>query len=287
MLKEVIALKKKKKTGLRFWIQLFFFILIAAISLNHNLEDSGQNIKWLSTASLHALCPFGGVVTIIHLISFGTFVKKVHMSSLVLFGIVLFLAVAFGAVFCGWICPLGTLQEWVSNLGKKIMGKRYNKLVPKKLDSALRYLRYVLLIMIVYKTTQLGFLVFQDIDPYYALFNFYAGDVTTAAFLVLGITILLSLFIERPWCKYACPLGALLGITNLFSVFKIRRNKNTCIDCKSCDRTCPMNIEVSKKESILNHQCIRCMKCTSEDACPIDDTVDLATKGAHTDETDY
>jgi polyferredoxin len=89
--------------------------------------------------------------------------------------------------------------------------------------------------------------------------------------------LLLSLVVERPFCKYACPYGALLGIFNLFRIFKIRRNPSTCIDCKACDRTCPMNIPVSTGGAVRHHQCIACLKCTSEQACPVDKTVELTT----------
>ena len=69
----------------------------------------------------------------------------------------------------------------------------------------------------------------------------------------------------------------MLGIFNLFRIFSIRRNKEACINCKACDRNCPMNIPVSTGKRIWNHQCIVCMKCTSEEFCPVDNTVALST----------
>jgi len=119
-------------------------------------------------------------------------------------------------------------------------------------------------------------LVFQDFDPYYALFNFWTGEVAVSGFIILGVVALLSLFVERPFCKYACPYGAVLGVFNLFRIFGIKRNVQTCIDCKACDRECPMNIQVSTAKTVRNHQCISCMKCTSEQSCPVDNTVELA-----------
>ena len=86
-----------------------------------------------------------------------------------------------------------------------------------------------------------------------------------------------SLFVDRPFCKYACPYGAVLGVFNLFRIFKIKRNAPTCIDCKACDRACPMNIPVSTSGVVRDHQCISCMVCTSEKACPIANTVALTT----------
>ena len=119
--------------------------------------------------------------------------------------------------------------------------------------------------------------MFADIDPYFALFNFWSGEVTLTAIIILVVVLGLSLFVERPFCKYACPYGAVLGVFNLFRIFKIKRQTSTCIDCKRCDRDCPMNIVVSEGGVVRDHQCISCMKCTSEQACPVENTVAFTT----------
>jgi polyferredoxin len=112
-----LRLFRPRSIWIRRVVQWFFFILIALIAINHTLAESGAAIPILSSASLHAVCPFGGVETLYTFISSGLFVKKIHESSLVLMGISLVLAVVFGPVFCGWVCPLGTVQEWVGKLG--------------------------------------------------------------------------------------------------------------------------------------------------------------------------
>jgi len=261
-------------------LQIFFFVLIALIAANHHLEETGRASPLLSSASLHAVCAFGGVVSLYQFFAVGTFVQKIHQSSFVLMILVFLLAVLFGPVFCGWVCPLGTIQEWFGKLGKKIFKKRYNHFIPYGLDRYLRYLRYALLAWVVYMTAITGKLVFSDLDPYFALFNFWTGEVAISGLAILGITLLGSLFVERPWCKYACPYGAVLGITNLFRIFSIRRVESDCKSCGVCTRDCPMNIPVDDVLIVRDHQCISCLECTSEAVCPIEDTVMLATKGA-------
>lgn len=261
-------------------IQLFFFVLVALIALNHNLEESGKALPFLSTASLHAVCPFGGVVSLYQFATTGTFVQKIHQSSFVLMVLVFLLAALFGPVFCGWACPLGTIQEWFGKLGKKLFKKRYNHFIPYSVDRYLRFLRYGLLAWVLYMTAVTGKLAFGDIDPYFALFNFWTGEVAIGGLLVLLVTLVGSLFVERPWCKYACPYGAVLGITNIFRIFSIRRVERNCRSCGVCTRDCPMNIPVDETLVVKNHQCISCLECTSEAICPIDNTVALATKGA-------
>jgi polyferredoxin len=269
--------KVRKVANIRLIVQIFFFALIALIAVNHALEEAGKAIPVLSSASLHAICPFGGVVSVYQLITTGTFVRKIHSASFILMWIVFALTLLLGPVFCGWVCPFGSIQEWFGKLGRKILGRRFNRLIPYKVDRILRYLRYVMLGWVVYMTAVTGTLVFANIDPYFALFNFWTSEVAIGGVIILIAVLVLSLLVERPFCKYACPYGAVLGVFNLLRIFKIRRNPSTCINCNACDRTCPMNIPVSTGGAVRHHQCITCLKCTSEQACPVDKTVELTT----------
>jgi len=258
-------------------VQWFFFLFIVLIAVNHTLAESGSAIPILSSASLHAVCPFGGVETLYTLAASGLLVKKVHASALVLAGLSLLLAIFFGPVFCGWICPLGTVQEWVGKLGRKLFRRRYNHFVPTKLDNLLRYTRYGILVWVLYVTATSGTLIFEAYDPYFALFNFWSSEVAPTALLILAATLVLSVFVERPWCKYACPYGAVLGLTNLFRVFSIKRAASTCKADGACSIMCPMNIPVDNKSVVRDHQCISCLECTSEAICPVAKTVVFTT----------
>jgi ferredoxin len=277
--KVIVPKTKKAKSWYRSAVQVGFFLLVALISLNQALKETGITIPYIGSASLHAICPFGGVVSIYEFVTTGLFVQKTHESSFILMIAAFILAIGFGPVICSWVCPLGTFQEWLSILGRRLFGKKYNHFVPSSIDNLLRYLRYIILALVVYVTATTAKLMFQDIDPYYALFNFWSAEVALPSLIILGTTILLSLFIERPWCKYACPYGAVLGLFNLFKIFKIQRMSSSCINCKACDKACPMNIDISSTTTVRNHQCISCMKCTSEHSCPIASTVEFSTKG--------
>ncbi len=270
-------MKKGQRKYIRSIVQVFFFMLIAMIAVNKTLAESGIGIPFLSEASLHSLCPFGGVVTLYNLATLGEFVQKIHISAFILMSIVIILTILFGPVFCGWVCPLGTIQEWVGKLGRKIFKRKYNQMIPVRLDKVLRYMRFGVLIWVVYVTAKSGYLIFESYDPYYALFTFWSEKAALTAVLILVFTLILSLFVERPWCKYACPYGALLGLSNKIRIFKIYRAPSTCISCNKCKNNCPMNIPVSQKEKITSTHCISCYECTSERNCPIPNTVNIST----------
>ncbi len=268
-------MKGRNKINIRFVVQIFFFVLVALIVANKTLTGIGYGIVLLSDASLHALCPFGGIVTLYNLATLGIFIQKIHISSVILLSIILLLSVLFGPVFCGWVCPLGTYQEWIGKIGRRLFQKSYNHFLPSSLDFVLRFFRYIVLVWVVYVTARSGYLMFEKVDPYYALFNFWSSEVSITALVVLGVVSVLSLVVERPWCKYACPYGAFLGLSNRIRIFRIHRVPKTCISCKKCDRSCPMNIKVSQIENVKSLSCISCLNCTSEVNCPVTDTVSL------------
>ena len=276
---------KKRNPSFRTWVQIGVFALVMILALVKWLKDIGVVIPLLPEISLHAICPFGGVVTIYDLLATGSFLPKLHSAAFILMLLGLLVALLFGPLFCGYVCPLGSVQEWIGKLGRKLFPKRYGKIIPAKVDRALGYLRYGVLAMVLYQTAVAGKLVFQEVDPYYALFNFLTGEVALSALVVLAVTLLLSLVVERPWCRYLCPYGALLGLFNKVRIFPIRRRANTCIGCKKCDKACPMQIEVSKSGAVRDHQCISCYRCVSGNACPVDDTVTISSvKEAETHE---
>jgi polyferredoxin len=280
------SLKRHSRFPIRTMVQTFFFILIGYFAFGKSLATIMPSGIGQTNVSLHAICPFGGVVTIYNVISAGTTIQKIHDSAIVLAGLAVILAVLAGPVICGWVCPLGTIQDWIGKLGRLFFKRRYNKVVPPRIHKILSYLRYLVLFWVVYMTAASGKLLFEAIDPYYALFHFWTSEAALGGVILLSLTLVGSLLVSRPWCKYLCPYGALLGLFNKLRIFTIRRQAATCISCNRCDRVCPMNIKVSKSGSIRDTQCISCLECTSDRSCPVNDTVLFEVSGKRTTTVD-
>ncbi|NYT19001.1 MAG: 4Fe-4S binding protein [Methanosarcinales archaeon] len=169
-------------------------------------------------------------------------------------------AFLFGPVYCGWMCPRGMFQNIVGSMGKRVLGKRYNKLVPKWVHGPLLYFRYVVLLFLV---TALVLHEFQFIDD-----SIMESVIIDGLLLIMAVSILLSFFVDRAACRYFCKEGAAASLMNLVKIRKIRRDHSLCNSCGVCDRICPMWIDVSKKDVVRDTACISCMKCVQK--CPVD-----------------
>ena len=248
------------------------FIAFLAIQ-NRVIGEQGAG----GTTSPEAFCPFGGLETLYKYLTTGSaFVAHTHLSNVVLWVAVLAVALLLRSAFCGWICPLGFLQDLVSNfsrvLQKRIPRLRQGMRSLKQrgarlavLDRYLRFIKYGVLVWAVGGSAYFGFMVFRDYDPWSTLLNLAEFSFTPGV-IVLAVTLVASFFIERPWCRYACPLGAASGILGKFSPVYLKREASACTSCKICTKTCPMGLQVHTATTIQSADCITCLECVG--ACP-------------------
>jgi polyferredoxin len=87
--------------------------------------------------------------------------------------------------------------------------------------------------------------------------------LSTIAFSIILLLVILSLPLRIPFCRYLCPYGALLGLIALFSPLMVTRDKNSCKGCGACSGVCPSNIPVMEKERVISEECIGCWRCIS------------------------
>src|SRR5690606_4986279 len=124
----------------------------------------------------------------------------------------------------------GSTQEWLGRLGKKLFRRKYR--LPQSVDRPLRYLRYLLLAWLVIGSGYYGFLIFRDYDPFLAFAHLMSADLFSEGikfgFVALVVTFILSLFVERPFCSYFCPLGGFVDLLSKVSLFQISRKSSVC-----------------------------------------------------------
>jgi len=261
----------KRSRMIRLGVLALSLFTITAIGILHQKSDV------VKTVGVDALCPFGGIETLWAFIAGGALLQRIALSSLVLLGIVVLTAFVFRRSFCGYICPLGALQEFVGKIGNVIWPKGRPKM-PAALDRPARLLKYLVLVFFTVATWQAATLVIRPYDPWVAYMHLTSGELFTEfsiGLAVLAVSLVGSVVYDRFFCKYLCPMGAFLGILSPLSLFKVRRNADSCISCSACDKACPVNLTVSEAEVVTDPECINCNECVN--VCPVANTLEVST----------
>jgi len=193
----------------------------------------------------------------------------------VIFWVMVFIsAILLGRAFCGWFCWFGgylELIEW------GIVDKWKIK-IPRRILLYLGVLPFVSLALKVYSSLlviwiEKGFpnvFTFRlaDVEP-------WGGQQTSISILLTAILygpVLLFVFGRKAWCRYLCPIGALLKIFSTVKIGGVRLVNNECIGCGKCNRACDMQVDVmgdlNTHREVYSSACIGCLRCT--DACPTD-----------------
>lgn len=171
------------------------------------------------------VCPVGSVQNITAAVLNPT--AAVPVVVLVFFLLPLVFALFFGRVFCASVCPLGAVQELVAI--------RPVQLSPAT-DQVLGLLRYVYLgLAVLAVSTGAGYLICRY-DPFV---GFFRQGATLNMFLIGGIFLVAGVFIGRPYCRFLCPYGVLLGWMSRFSRWHARIFPTACIQCDLCKEACP------------------------------------------------
>ena len=246
---------------IRHGVMLFFFLFLFHVAYEHQMKGGGPK----GAPSVEAYCPFGGIENLYQFVTTGGFIRRIEPSAMILLGAVLLLTLLFSRGFCGWICPFGSIQEWLGLLGRKIFKKTYNPTGPW--ERRLRYLKYVILGVIVALTWHLGTLVFRPYDPFLAFFHLGAGvNEMPFAYAALAAVLVGSLKYERFFCKYACPLGAVIGIGGKLGLAKVTRSDEGCKGCNLCQKSCFAHVDFLSTNVIRDAECNHCLDCVIE--CP-------------------
>ncbi len=256
---------------LNLWIGARFYFFV------RYCETQGRTAYVPRPPGVEGWLPIAGLMNLKYALLTRTF-PEVHAAGFFLFVAFLGISIAFRKAFCSWLCPIGTLSEWLWQGGSEMFGRTWD--APRWLDIPLRSLKYLILGFFGYAIANMsveeiaGFLA----SPYgmiadVKLLNFFRTMGSAAALMVL-VLLVGSVFVKNPWCRYLCPYGALLGLAALVSPARIRRDPVSCIDCDKCAKACPSLIPVARLLTVKTPECTACLECVT--ACPVAGALDLA-----------
>jgi polyferredoxin len=256
---------------LNLWIGAQFYLFV------RYYETGGATLRAARPAGVEGWLPIAGLMNFNYAISTGT-IPDIHPAALFLLLAFVGMSWVFRKAFCSWLCPVGTISEWLWQGGRELFSRTFA--APRWLDIPLRGLKYLLLAFFgwaVAGMTAAEISAFMG-SPYgliadVKMLNFFRHLGTTAAAVVLGLVVV-SVFVKNAWCRYACPYGALLGIVALASPARIRRHANACTDCGRCAAVCPSLLPVDRLTSVKSAECTGCLECVS--ACPAQRALDLS-----------
>ena len=194
------------------------------------------------------------------------------------FGFLIFVGALFGRLVCGFLCPFGLIQDLLNKIP-----------FPKKIrtfrgDQLLRKLKYVIFLVFVILLPLFVTDILGQGAPYFCKLICPAGTLEGGLPLVLlnkamrgaigwlflwknavlAVTIVLSILIFRPFCRYICPLGAFYSVFNKVSVYRYHVDEDKCVHCGKCAKACQMAVDPVKMPNSC--ECIRCGRCRQ--ACP-------------------
>ena len=285
-LKEFINGKSKKdkykaRNNLRHIFQSFWFLVTNSFFEGFKTGKiySGE-LKQLCVPGMNCYscpgakgsCPIGALQAVIGSPKF--------KFSYYIVGFLFFVGALIGRGVCGYLCPFGLVQDLLHKI------PFVKKIETFKGDKALRKAKYLILLVFVILLPLFLVDIIGQGAPYFCKLicpvGMLEGGVPLVWMntsmrgavgflyawkgLILLLTILLSVIIYRPFCKYICPLGAIYSLFNSVSLFRYTLDHQKCIHCGRCKAVCEMQCDPVKNCNDL--ECIRCGKC--KNACPVD-----------------
>jgi len=219
---------------------------------------------FLVGANAEAWCPLGGVEGLSTYLREGNLICSLGVSNFYILAGVLAMALLVRRAFCGYLCPIGTISDWIRAVGRRLGIPAVA--IPAWADRGLSLLKYVVLAVVLYFTWQAGELLFRGYCPAYALVSRHGADILWWAYVVAAAIAIASLVTAMPFCRWFCPLAAVLNPFSRFALTRIKRDPAACTDCRRCGRACPMAIPVDQLPQVTAARCLACLGCV--DACP-------------------
>jgi polyferredoxin/uncharacterized protein with FMN-binding domain len=178
------------------------------------------------------------------------------------------LTIFIGRFFCGWLCAFGAVNDFIYLIAKKIFKTKFY--INEKADLVLKYLKYGILIFVIASLWSTGSHIYYAYSPWnaFAQISTLPESISqyAAGFTILALILVGAIFIERFFCRYLCPLGAVFTIISKIRILKIDKPTTKCGKCRICTNNCPMGIPLFNVAKVKSGECIDCFKCIH--VCP-------------------
>ena len=249
---------------------LWIVFLIAIFILVRRGRITSGNRKWLYIVTVGVFgvflgsdpSPMGTVKDAIVL--FGS-KGVIFPPRLIAFSIFLLSVILANKFICSWGCQLGTLQDLIFRLNRNSKDRKglFGQVkMPFIISNSIRVLFFLGLILVafIWAADIIGL-----IDPF-KIFKPQVIGITGGLFL--GLILVVSLFVYRPWCHFFCPFGLVGWLAEKVSFFKIKVNYDKCISCQACSKACPSTVmdAILKRDRIVP-DCFSCGTCM--ETCPV------------------
>ena len=241
------------------WYEVAALLVLFALVMTAFLRKSAP-IRWVTLAYTLVYLGFynGTFLSVSHITNGLKLGPSLFLNDLPLLLIVVFTIVTtlfWGRVFCSSLCPFGALQDFIT----RIVPKKWQRELPQAIHDKALYIKYgILALLVVTAVTFSDLSLFQYFEPFGTIFYFSRSALL---WVILALFLLASTFISRFYCRYACPLGAALGVTSFLSPFRIKRVQQ-CEVCKVCEKSCPTG--AIRGPAIDFKECVRCDVCESK-----------------------
>jgi hypothetical protein len=195
---------------------------------------------------------------------------KVKWETLLWFLMLLPGAYLFGKLWCGWLCHLGALQEFMF----KALNVKF--LQGNKAQKIIKWVQISVFILWIVQLILTRTNIFCEWDPFKVAFNLISP--TTTGWILLGILLVSSVLVYRPFCRFLCPVGLTLGWVSLIPGARKLDKNDTCVNCKKCDTACQQRalIHEDKITTLRVQDCILCGECISD--CNVKKSLNIQSK---------
>ncbi len=176
------------------------------------------------------------------------------------------LAIVGNKLICGWACPFGAIQELIYYI--PILKKLKKRKLPFFISNTIRSVLFVVMLLMLFGIVggQEGFVIYHYVNPF-NLFDFDFESVPIGATIVVALIVSFGFY--RPFCQFICPFGLLSWFFERVSIFRVKIDRDRCINCGVCISACPLDAAKGRVAGrMFSADCFSCTRCLN--VCPTD-----------------